>query len=198
MGKVSKLSISTEEVAEARRRFEAGEPLNAIARTMGVHRTTLNRIREREEWSSPTPVTDLSRYRSTLSRKAQSTALALGAAKAVEEMKADGTLALVKDRTKALIDEQGQIAEIASRHTRATLEALERGCLTPEAAMIYKMILGSAPASMEAVRTALGIKPGQATVQAGPVDTQKVLSTRRMEPRIIDVNPDGREVKEAS
>jgi hypothetical protein len=191
--------LSPEARAEARQRYERGEPLQAIARSLGVDRKVLRRLREREGWAVPVSVPDVGQFSSAVQRRTQAEVISLAARRGVEQAEASGALQQQANTLEdafalsgALIADFGNGASETVADWRAGRIEIPKTQTSADLALAVGSVVARY-ASM--VREAAGRKPGQPTVEQATESNGPIrIEHRRLETVKVAVDEKGREI----
>jgi hypothetical protein len=194
-----KFSLDPEAVAEARARFERGEPLNRIAKSMGTHNTTLRRLRDAQEWTVQVPVQDVAHFDSTIQRRTQAEVIELAARRGIEHAEASGLVEKHADLLEDAFTLSGALIADFGKGASETVADWRAGRIEipkTQTAVDLALAVGGVVAKYASmVREAAGRKPGQATVeQVTDVNAPVRIDQRRLETVRIPVDERGRKL----
>jgi hypothetical protein len=197
-------SLSPEARAEARQRYESGEPIAVIARTLGTHRMTLQRLREREEWTVTASVAEVQQVSSAVQRQAQSQVIELAAYEALKRAEASGTVERVADVLEAGrkgLEKHGALSDLTLAFAERMMQSVIDGeIVCPKnqspSSFFAEMVSGMRGA-IALSREVFGRKAGQESMpQTGDASAPIIIERQKLETLLIPVDDKGRMVRD--
>jgi hypothetical protein len=190
--------LTEREIAEARAAYEQqGAPLAILADRLGCHRTTLRRIKERDNWIVPVDVPVAhGGTRAEIHKRAQSNVIDLASRRAVAKAEASGAIEHIGHVIAEELVATQEAAKLASEYMINVLERAKNGLIEPATeqteADVAKAVMSAYKTFQSTVRENHGLRAGTPSI---PKDDD---ADRVTEVRFTIVRPTGTDGSEFS
>lgn len=195
--------LTPEQWSEVRTAYESGEAVLAIAKRLGARRQTIMDRAKRELWTAqPTAHVSGPEVRKTAQRKV----IDMVSRQAVDVAKSSGLTDEIGKSVAAELLATAEAGRLAAEYTIDILKRAKSGEIKPAAIHgvqtdvgVYKDAMAGYRTFVGTVRENAGIERGEASVGSdADADKSIVIVQRRLEPRKIDVDKDGRLITESA
>ena len=179
------MAVSEEALKEARIRYEAGEPMTAIAKSLQLHRTALNRIRDKECWSVSVDCVSDTETKTQIKKRIQADVIDISTRKAVERVIESGAVDRLAEATVLDLLGDARITNKLVEAGIATIDEYLAGTIVAgvnqNKADVLKSIVSANKAIFELRRMMAGKTAGDASIEMGPkLDPNITLTVKRL------------------
>lgn len=172
--------LTDEQKAEARRAFESGEAMAAIAKRMGIHRNALNRLKGSEGWDKASNVSaNVSLTHSDVQQRVSADIIDIASRRIIERPDSAAIIEQVADDIAESVKQHGKLSKLLMTYAEQMLENGIAGKIIPgekqSRADVFNAIISGVGRAVEKSRDIAGLKAGQISARADAAKKPSVL-----------------------